>query len=189
VRKGFIESVAGNSISEVSFEFDYPAPAHSDLYGRELGVPVRFDRSHTAMVIPESLLDRECATADPAMFASAIDRLEAKQRQLDDEHSVIGHVEVLLDASGDAGVPVEEAASALGMSRRSLTRRLSEAGTSFRAVRDHHRRSRAELLLRDRSLDLDEIAWRLGYGNVANLGRATRRWFGMPPGRYRHSLE
>ncbi|MCA9504753.1 MAG: AraC family transcriptional regulator [Myxococcales bacterium] len=189
IRKSLLESVAGESIADVTFEFDYAAPSYADAYAAELGVPVRFDCPVTAMTLPEALLARPCATADVGMFAAAVERLEMRGRQLDGASSIVGHVEELLDAAGDAGVPVEEAARILGMSRRSLTRRLTDCGTTYRVLRDRHRRERAELLLRDASLDLGEIAWRLGYRDLANFGRAARRWFGMPPARYRRSLD
>ena len=189
IRKNLLESVVGEEISGVIFEFDYPAPTHAALYEEELGLPVRFGRPRTAVTIPEALLDRECATADPAMYSTAVERLERRQRQVEGGQSMVVHLEELMEAGGDAGVGVDEAARALGMSRRSLARRLSEAGTTFRIVRDRHRRGRAELLLRDASLDIGEVAWRLGYRDVANFGRAARRWFGMAPGRYRQQLE
>ncbi len=189
VRKHLLDAVTGEPISGVTFEFDYPAPRHASLYEDELGVPVRFDRPRTAMIVPESLLRRPCTTADAEMFRAAVERLERRARQLEGSRPLAAHVEELLDSAGDAGLPVDEAARALGMSRRSLARHLTEAGTSYRALHDRHRRTRAEALLRDSSLDVNEIAWRLGYGNAANFGRATRRWFGMPPGKYRQSIE
>ena len=188
-RKHLLESVVGEPITGVTFEFDYPAPPHAALYDEKLGMPVRFDRPRTSVTVPEALLDRECATADPAMFATAVEPLEKRERQRDSEQSVIAHVEDLMESAGDGGLSVEDVAQALGMSRRSLARRLHAAGTNFRIVRDQHRRGRAEVLLRDASLDVGEIAWRLGYRDVANFGRAARRWFGMSPRRYREQVE
>jgi AraC-like DNA-binding protein len=184
-RKNLFESVLGDSIASARFDFDYPAPAWAARYEEELGAPARFGRPETAISIPVTWLDRECSTSDPVLFATSIERLEARKRQLESREFVVVQVEDLLSSSGDPGLSVEEVARSLGMSRRSLTRHLSEVGTTYRALRDDHRRRRAEQLLRNRDLDIGEVAWRLGYRDLANFGRAARRWFGTSPGRYR----
>ncbi len=186
-RKNLLESVLGGSMAGVSFDFDYPAPAYADLYEKELGAPAYFDRSVTAMCLPESLLERRCPTADAAVFETSVGRLQKRERDLARRDFIVADVEDLLVSAGDAGMSIDEAARALRTSRRSLTRRLAEAGTTFRELRDRHRRDRAERMLRDPSWEISEIAWRLGYRDVANFGRAAQRWFGMPPGRFRRS--
>jgi AraC-like DNA-binding protein len=90
-----------------------------------------------------------------------------------------------MTVSGDAGLPLVKAARLLRVSPRTLTRRLQEAGTTYRALHDAHRRRRAEALLREASLTAAELAYRLGYGDPANFGRACRRWFRSSPGRLR----
>ncbi|MDJ0789730.1 MAG: helix-turn-helix domain-containing protein, partial [Myxococcota bacterium] len=187
-RKEMVEAVLGEPIEGATFDFDYPAPAYASAYEEKLGTTVRFERPGTAMRLPAAWLRRRSAMADASMFRISLERLEERTRQLARREFVVAHVEELLASAGDAGMSIEEAARALGMSRRSLTRRLAEHGTSFREVRDDHLRSRAERLLRDPDLHLADVAFRLGYRDVANFGRASRRWFGMPPGRFRRSL-
>lgn len=187
-RKNLLESVLGESIAGACFDFDYAAPSYAARYAEELGAPARFDRPETAISIPAAWLDRRCSTSDPTLFATALEQLETRKRQLESREFVVAQVEDLLSSSGDSGLSVEQVARRLGVSRRSLTRRLAEVGTTYRALRDAHRRHRAEQLLRNRNLDIGEIAWKLGYRDLANFGRAARRWFGMPPGRYRRTL-
>src|SRR5204862_6169515 len=81
----------------------------------------------------------------------------------------------------DGPLSFDGAASALGVSPRTLKRRLAEAGVTFSELLEKARRERALLLLRSPDLSLDDIAEHLGYSTVSNLVRAFRRWTGMTP--------
>ena len=76
-------------------------------------------------------------------------------------------------------------AKALGLSTRTLQRRLAGAGKSFATVLDEVRRSRAEALLADGRQDLAAIAHELGYSQHSAFTRAAGRWFHAPPSRMR----
>ena len=82
-------------------------------------------------------------------------------------------------------ISIEEAAPKLHLSVSTLKRRLAEAGTSFRALREAVLQDRALLLLGDRSLSLESIAGRLGYSDLANFSHAFKRWTGTSPGLFR----
>jgi AraC-like DNA-binding protein len=91
-------------------------------------------------------------------------------------------------AEDDAGLPLAAAAKQLRLSRRTLNRRLAECGTSYRALLEGHQMARARQLLADASLGVGEVAWRLGYEDPSNFGRACRRWFGKSPAALRKEL-
>jgi AraC-like DNA-binding protein len=86
-----------------------------------------------------------------------------------------------------AGRPpaVGEIARALGLSTRTLQRRLTVAGRDFAAVLDDVRRARAEALLADGRQNLAEIAYKLGYSEPSAFTRASIRWFRTAPSRTR----
>jgi len=86
-----------------------------------------------------------------------------------------------------AGQPptVAEIAKALGLSTRTLQRRLTVTGTDFGAVLDDVRRARATALMANDSLNLADIAYKLGYSEHSAFTRAAIRWFGAPPTRMR----
>jgi AraC-like DNA-binding protein len=80
---------------------------------------------------------------------------------------------------------VAEVAKALGLSTRTLQRRLGVAGETFAAVLDEIRRGRAKVLLADAGQDLAAIAHELGYSQASAFTRAAVRWFHAPPSRMR----
>jgi len=97
-------------------------------------------------------------------------------------------VEELMASGGQGGRSLDEAARRLAVSTRTLIRRLKEAGTSYRELRDAHRRKLAIELLSDTSLTAAEVAYRLGYEDASNFGKACQRWFGRAPSAVRRRL-
>jgi AraC-like DNA-binding protein len=69
------------------------------------------------------------------------------------------------------------AARELGISRRTLVRRLSDSGTSFRALLDTDLKGRAEQMLAAGKMSRREMAEALGFEDPTSFSRACRRWF------------
>jgi AraC-like DNA-binding protein len=78
-----------------------------------------------------------------------------------------------------------EIARRLGLSSRTLSRKLGEEGTSFAEILDQLRAALAKRYLDDGTLPVSEIAWLLGYREVSSLTHAFKRWTGMTPRRFR----
>lgn len=76
-------------------------------------------------------------------------------------------------------------ASDLGMSERTMQRRLAEIGQSFRGVCDDFCHEQALKLLNNDALTLTQIAIQLGYADLVSFGRAFKRWTGQGPGAWR----
>jgi hypothetical protein len=157
--QALVESVLGRPVREARFEFAYPAPTYADLYREHFHGDVRFDRPETRSTLRAAWLARPCPMADPAMYSSAVSKLEAQARRLEGEDFLLARLEQALDAAGDARLPLAGAARHLRLSRRTLNRRLAEWGTSYRQLLEGHLRE-----------------------------RACRRWYGTPPGKFRKTL-
>jgi AraC-like DNA-binding protein len=78
-----------------------------------------------------------------------------------------------------------EVARTLGLSQRTLQRRLEEAGTTFREQRDHHVSLEIERLLSGTELDLDAIAAEVGLSSASHLVAHFRATHGTTPGAWR----
>ena len=85
-----------------------------------------------------------------------------------------------------AGYPaVEQGARCLGVSVRTLQRRLHRLGLTYSALVERVRHEEARRLLRADSRSIAEIAVRLGYSDPSHFSRAFRRWEGICPRSYR----
>lgn len=183
--QGIIEVVIGRGMSAGHFEIAAPAPDYAGRYRRYLRREVRCAAATTAAVIPVTWASLRNPFADPGMHTAAMSTLELHARRLERPDFLAARLEHEMVANGAAGLPLAAGAKRLGVSRRTLGRRLRAAGTSYRELRDAHRRGEAEAMLRDGGLTATEMAYRLGYENAANFGRACRRWFGTAPGALR----
>ena len=78
-------------------------------------------------------------------------------------------------------VLVEDVARSLGMSKRTLARRLSDEGLNFTEILQQLRRDLAVRYLDDRKLHVSKIAWLLGFHEVSAFTHAFKRWTGKTP--------
>ncbi len=78
-----------------------------------------------------------------------------------------------------------DVARALGLSRRTLVRRLEGEGNCYQDLLDETRNELACWYLRQSSHSLSEIAARVGFSDQGNFARGFRRWQGLTPSEYR----
>jgi len=82
-------------------------------------------------------------------------------------------------------VLVEDVARVLGMSERTLARKLSDEGLNFTEILQQLRRDLAVRYLDDRKLHVSKIAWLLGFNDVSAFTHAFKRWTGKAPSQIR----
>ena len=147
------------------------------------GCPVRFNATADTMVLPTELLSTPILTSDKYLLKILKDACEevlTKRGKISSTLRAIVENEIVqLLPHGKA--QVEKVASNLGMSNRTLARRLSEEGTSYAAILNELRRDLSARYLKDPALSLNQIAWLLGYSMVTSLNHAFRRWTGSSP--------
>ena len=78
-----------------------------------------------------------------------------------------------------------QVAQELGMSSRTLRRRLAEAQTSFRQLIDELRRDTALKYLRETEMTVEDVSYALGFSDSANFRHAFRRWTSSTPQAFR----
>ena len=82
-------------------------------------------------------------------------------------------------------VLVEDVARSLGMSKRTLARKLSDEGLNFTEILQQLRRDLAVRYLGDRKLHVSKIAWLLGFNEVSAFTHTFKRWTGKTPSQMR----
>ena len=86
-------------------------------------------------------------------------------------------------ASGRPDLP--EVAQELGMSERTLQRRVTDEGKNFRELLIEARQELGRRLLADPSAEINEVAYLLGFQDTSSFHRAFRDWEGVTPNRWR----
>jgi AraC-like DNA-binding protein len=82
---------------------------------------------------------------------------------------------------------MEQAAKKLGVSRRTLARRLAREKVSFNAILNELRLNLAKEYLAEPGLQVGEVAWLLGFKEASTFSHAFKRWTGAPPTELRRS--
>ena len=190
--RGFVTWLAGAAVPVIDVAFTHPSPpgaASLRRYQDALAAPVRFDAAVTEARFPADVLDAPLPNADPSLFPTLIrtaeQRLAEREREAR-EPAIVAEVRAAIRARlmiDAARLP--EIAEQLGLSPRSLQRKLAEAGQSFSAVLDDTRRELAQAYLRDPKLSLTEIAFLLGFAEQSGFTHAFRGWFGTTPAAWR----
>ena len=165
--------------SRIDLSFD---PADRQLYTDHFGCEVSFGAGRNGMHIHVDDLQAPLPLANPFTQRTCASLCQQLCDSLDDVSGPLARqvLQALMSRSGRIN-PAREVAGWLGVSERSLHRRLGQEGYSFRILDERVRRQLAEHLLSDSSLGLESIAHQLGYAEAASFSRAFKRWTGRPP--------
>jgi AraC-like DNA-binding protein len=147
--------------------------------------PVRFGATVTSITMAWGELERPLSSAMPQLREILLARAQQDLAQRDDTSWLARLREEVARAMVGARPDAGQTARRLGLSKRTLQRRLKGRGLSFQSVVDGVRRSQIKPLLSEPSLSLEAIAWRLGFADCRSLRRATQRWLGASPGDWR----
>jgi AraC-like DNA-binding protein len=161
----------------------HPAPADAAPYRAFFGCPVRFAQPVLALVLPAAYLSITLPASGVATLVAQSLRhhLEALRPSTD----IVGQVErVLRAAHGEKAWSSAAVARELGMSRKTLERRVAESGTTFRAIVNALRYELAKTALSG-DVKLASIATALGFSDLRSFTRAFKRWADATPSAYR----
>ena len=163
--------------------FPYPRPPHAADYVLVYTEHSTFDAPSLVATLDASLLDLPIRR-DQADLAAFLDGAPGKITMVyRRDRETVPRVREFLSRSLTSSL--EDAARALGLSPRTLHRRLHDEGSSFRAVKDALRREIALVELEKTRRSIADIAARLGYSEPSAFFRAFHGWTGEAPSTYR----
>ena len=176
--KAMLDTARGRTSGDMTFHFACPKPDYADRLAAVLGSAVKFQARINCIAIPRDWRDLVPAHVDPSLYRHAVAELEEVLARLEAPTNLRAQIERLLRTMPVGRLDAPSVARALGVSRRTLARRLAETGTSFRELLDTELKARAWRLLSSQNLSRPEMAEQLGYRDPTSFSRACRRWFG-----------
>ena len=163
----------------------YPAPDYAARYREIFHCPVFFDAPEHLIKFDASPIHRTLKHANP--LTKKVLEQECKQLcQRLNEHAALKDKirHELMFAEGDFPT-LEQLASRINMPERTIRRRLTAEGTSYKEILCDVRKQRALELIAAGSLSMEKIAEKLGYSEVAGFYHAFKSWTGTTPANYR----
>jgi AraC-like DNA-binding protein len=171
---------------EVHFEHDR-SPHHtrevdSALF-RIFRAPVLFGQTVNRLILDPDDLVRPVASRGvgmvPYLERHLKDLMRTEETTFDSCASQVSHI--ISKRLGRAELDVHSIAAEIGLSRRTLQRRLLQEGTSFRGLVRRHRSQLVDRLLKDSKAKMTVIAHDVGYADAATFSRAFKSWSGESP--------
>ena len=162
--------------------FLHPAPPELRPYDELFSGKVTFSAGTQALLFPAELLGTPLRKADPALLSV----LEAHAREMLERlplaRSFAQSVrQAVLTSLVNEGAPLERVSEKLGLSSRTLRRRLADEGLSYQELVDELRAELALRYLADPAISVTEVAFLLGFSDGAAFSKAFRRWTGESP--------
>ncbi len=178
------------NLHPIQMRFQHEVGRNAAEYQKIGGFPVEFGAERVEIILSIPSLDLPVPTYDPSLRAHLLEygeRLLAERRS--PKKQTRGQVEGMITQSMPGGIiQVDEVASSLGLSPRTLARRLSDEGTSYREIVDDLRCDLAQTFIKN-GMNLSEIAFSLGYADQAAFSTAFKRWTGQAPSSFRKRVD
>ncbi|MNZ40179.1 HTH-type transcriptional regulator VirS [compost metagenome] len=185
-----LQEVTRKRFMPLRVDFAHAQPADISLHQEIFQCPLRFNQPVNMLVWPGEMLDEPLATADPRLYQALLPGLEEQRRQRLADTDLTTRIGLVIEANLGAGkISIDDVASELCMSRRTLQRRLQELQLEFVEVVEEIRQAMAIELVSQTSFSLTEVALRLGYNEASSFTRAFRRWTGLTPLKYRQQTQ
>jgi len=165
--------------------FPYEEPDYVEEYRKTFGCPVAFGAEAMEMCFAARLLKTRLPLADEAAKKLAARRCEEELAAIESSDDLEQRIRVRLLKMDRLNPSLDHLAKSLGLSPRTLRRRLRNAGTSYQAIVKSVRKELAVQYLRTTRWSIYQIADRLGYNDQSNFGRAFKSWSGQSPQEFR----
>ncbi len=177
----------GHPVRPTAVRFSFARPTDTKPHEAVFQAPLAFDHPRNELEFDAATLALPQREADPWLRALIERHARALSERLRPRGEFAGRVSAALGQAIQAGAgDLASVARALSISERTLQRRLTAEGVSFRVLVDEARRHLACGYLTD-GMSLADIALVLGFSEQAAFQRAFVRWTGMTPGQFRRS--
>lgn len=183
---GVLSEVTGREIRPVQVTFKHTGadlPAFTDFFQ----CPVSFDQATYSIHFRTADLDIPTTKADHSIHQFLVERMQEEKKGIHaNADQLLKEMHTLIAEALPSGIPsVIQVAEYLGMSARTLKRRLSEKGHTFRDLVQKIQQDLALDRLRNSGQSIGEIAFQTGFSEQSAFNRAFKRWTGQSPIEYR----
>lgn len=172
----------------LAVEFVFAPPPDDGAHREAFGAAIRYGAAANRLLMASADMRAPIPSQHPALSALHERLLDEQLNQLADSTISRRVCAEITRRLADGEPRRQDVAAGLGITERTLQRRLQAESSSYQALLDQTRRELAQQYLADRRYTLTDAADLLGFVDSSNFFRACKRWFGLPPARYRAQL-
>ncbi|MBI6896571.1 AraC family transcriptional regulator [Pseudomonas putida] len=183
-----LQLITANPLRPLRVDFEHPRPADVSVHKQLFMCPVFFGQPTNRITFSIDVLKLPVAQGNERLFQALEPYLqrEREQRSISDE--LLPQVTRMIALGMASGVPsLDEVSARMGLSRRTLQRRLKEQAIEFSVLVEEVRRDLALGYLNHSDYSMTQISLLLGYAESGSFTRAFRRWTGQSPQQFRQA--
>lgn len=173
----------------IKVTFKHQEPDQTEGLRQFFSCPLEFGAPHNSICLPTEFLEQPFLTSNKLLFQILANAMETYFSMGDKTSGFVATVcrQIMLE-DPMVNPDSKRVAQQMGMSTRTLRRRLAEEGFTFNGAKNLARERRAKYLLANSRASLTEIAFELGYSELSAFSRAFRVWVGETPQAYRDNI-
>ncbi len=182
-----IREITQKTINPIEVSFLHKAPNNTSHYTNFFNCDVNFSQKENSILFLTKDLDIPTAKADKSISAFLLERLEEEKKGVEKLPNIfISDITSLVKDALSSGIPsIQNISELLAMSSRTLTRRLSNSGFTFRDIIKSTQLELAKEMLKDPSKSIGEIAFLTGFSEQSAFNRAFKKWTNQNPSDFR----
>jgi AraC-like DNA-binding protein len=177
-----VRQLAGADVDPLRVEFAHSEPRRAAAHRAFFRCKIDWDGVFYRVTFPRHVLDTAPRQANSALFRYLCAEAELCVAALAPQQLAARVRDEIARELWEGRIPqLSELAPRLGMSERSLRRRLAAESVGYRRLVDAERRERARQLLERPDVSITRVALELGFADASALTHACRRWFARSP--------
>lgn len=174
----------GDSFSPCRVELQRQKPANTVKFDAFFNCPIDYDGHENCLYFDRKELESQLPMANPEL-ARASDQVVIDYLKRYDKGNIVSQIRASIIEWLPSGTPTQEKiASDVYLSPRSLQRKLSDLGTSYKVLLEDIRKDLAQHYLRESDRSIGEVTYLLGFSEPSNFARSFKRWTGLTPHEY-----
>ena len=182
-----VKAMSEKNITPIQVSFKHSEPKDTTSHKEAFNCPILFNQPRYSISYRTEDLNLRTAKADASINSYLLQQVEEKTKGIEIPGSkFVRDVEVLIKDALPTGIPsIHYIADLIAMSNRTLTRRLSEAGVTYRDLIKKTQETIAKDLLHNTNQSVGEIAFLTGFSEQSAFNRAFKKWTSQTPSEFR----
>jgi len=184
-----LRAMTETDISPVNVSFKHEPASDLKSYHHAFQCPILFNQPQNFISYKTSDLETRTAKADASINEFLVERVEEETKGINiSPNKITSDVKNLIKDALPSGIPsIEQVSEHVGMSSRTLTRRLAESNITFRDLIKKIQEELSKDLLLNTSRSIGEIAFQTGFSEQSSFNRAFKRWTNQSPVQFRNN--
>jgi len=179
-------SLVRECLDNSNFAFDelrltFARPKNYKQYEEHFQCPISYDSPHNELVLANDKLSLMTPSSNPFAMPLLLDQCNLVLTSIAAKNEFLIAVNQWIAANMHKELCAEDLASYMCMTPRTLRRKLSEQGTSFRDIVKELRCEAAKKLIVATQLTIEDIGCSIGFSDVSNFRAAFKKWTGQTP--------